>query len=96
MISGLMNQVPYLGRWEVTPYTTYVYICIIYTPNLGLTIADVGQEREQSRFRGSMEGAKRSTGGARESIEGAQRSSEGARGRSEGASSKHGGAEGVL
>ena len=45
-----------------------IYICIIYIPNLGLTIADVGQEREQSRFRGSMEGAKRSTGGARESI----------------------------
>ena len=32
------------------------YICIIYTPNLGLGISFFDQEREQSRFKGSTEG----------------------------------------
>ena len=34
-----------------------VYIYIIYTPNLGLKIAILVREREQGRFRGSIEGA---------------------------------------
>ncbi len=46
-----------------------VYTYIIYTPNLGLGIAVFDQEREQSRFRGSIEGAGGSSEGARESIE---------------------------
>ena len=41
-----------------------IYICGIYTPNLGLGIAVSIREREQGRFRGS-------SGGARERIEGA-------------------------
>ena len=40
------------------------YIYIIYTPNLGSAIAVV-HEREQGRFRGSIEGAKGSSEGAR-------------------------------
>ena len=50
------------------------YIYIIYTPNLGLRIADSIREREQGRFRGSSEGARGSIEGAareqQESIEG--------------------------
>ena len=34
-----------------------IYIGIIYTPNLGLKIAILVREREQGRFRGSIEGA---------------------------------------
>ena len=34
-------------------------IYIIYTPNLGFGIAFFDQEREQDRFRGSIEGALR-------------------------------------
>ena len=45
----------------------YVYIYIIYSPNLGLEIAVPGREREQSRFRGSREGAGGSKKGARRS-----------------------------
>ena len=36
----------------------HVYICTIYTPNLGFEIAVSGREREQ---RGSIEGARGST-----------------------------------
>ena len=36
----------------------YIYMYIIYTPNLGSEIALPGREREQGRFRGSTEGAK--------------------------------------
>ena len=49
---------------ENATYNPNIDICIVYTPKLGLTIADVGQEREQSRFRGSMEGAWREQRGA--------------------------------
>ena len=41
---------------------------IIYTPNLGLEIAVPGREREQGRFRGSIEGARGSKREQRESI----------------------------
>ena len=34
----------------------------MYTPNLGFAIAVLGREREQGRFRGSIEGARGSTG----------------------------------
>jgi len=61
------------------------YIYIIYTPNLGLGIAVSVREREHSRFRGSIEGARGSIEGARGSNEGARGSNEGARGSSEGA-----------
>ena len=45
-----------------------VYICILYTPNLGFEFAVSVREKEQGRFRGSSEGAARgSTGGARRS-----------------------------
>ena len=54
------------------------YIQIIYTPNLGLRIAVPGREREQGRFRGSIEGARGSSEGARGSTEGAGGSTEGA------------------
>ena len=42
----------------------YIYIYIIYTPNLGSRIPFPGREREQGRFRGSTEGAKRRSEGA--------------------------------
>ena len=49
----------------VVASTRYVvcraYIYIIYTPNLGFEIAVSGREREQGRFRGSIEGAREST-----------------------------------
>lgn len=56
----------------------YIYIYIIYTPNLGLRIALPGQAREQGRFRGSREGARGSTKGAGGSSGGAPREQEGA------------------
>jgi len=37
----------------------YIYIYIIYTPNLGLAIAALALGREHGRFRGSSEGAPR-------------------------------------
>lgn len=40
-----------------------IYIYIIYTPNLGFETAVSGREREQGRFRGSIEGARGSTMG---------------------------------
>ena len=55
----------------------YIYVYIIYTPNLGLGITRFDQEREQGRFRGSNEGAGGSIEGARESTE-APREQEGA------------------
>ena len=48
-----------------------IYIYIIYTSNLGLMIAVFDLGREQGRFRGSSEGARRSTKGARRSTKGA-------------------------
>ena len=63
----------------------YIYICIIYTPNLGLEITVLGREREHSRFRGSSEGARgrserapREHEGVRGSTGGAERATEGA------------------
>ena len=63
------------ARWR---QRLYVYIYIIYTPNLGLEIAVFDQEREQGRFRGSIEGATGEQEGARGSSEGARREQEGA------------------
>ena len=57
-----------LGRGGIEDRSRY--ICIIYTPNLGLGIAILGQEREQGRFRGSSEGARGSNEGARGSTMG--------------------------
>jgi len=36
----------------------YIYIYIIYTPNLGLGVALFDREKEQGSFRGSREGAR--------------------------------------
>ena len=55
-------------------------MCIIHTPNLGLGVTIPGWEKEQSRFRGSIEGAKRRSKRAAREHEGVQVSSEGARG----------------
>ena len=55
----------------------YIYIYIIYTPNLGLEIAILGLEREQGRFKREHRGSK---GAQRGSIEGAWGSIEGAGG----------------
>ena len=38
----------------------YIYIYIIYTPNLGSEITLFDREREQGRFRGSSEGVRES------------------------------------
>ena len=54
-------------------YVIHIYICIIYTPNLGWGITVPGREREQGRFRGSIEGAPGSSEGAPGSSEGAVR-----------------------
>jgi len=43
----------------------FEYIYIIYTPNLGLIIAVLSREREQSCFRRSSKGAGESSEGAR-------------------------------
>ena len=45
-------------------YIIYIYIYIIYTPNLGSEVALPGREREHGRFRGSTEGAISEHGGA--------------------------------
>ena len=42
----------------------YIYIYIIYTPNLGSEITLFDREREQGRFRGSSEGARGRSEGA--------------------------------
>ncbi len=58
------------------PNPRYIYIPIIYTPNLGLMIAVFVQEREQSCFRRSraaLEGAPREHGEALREHEGAAR-----------------------
>ena len=59
---------------------SYVYIYIIYTPNLGLRITIPGLEREQGRFRGSTKGAKGRSGGARGSTGEHRRSTRGSNG----------------
>ena len=61
-----------------TLYIIQIYICIIYTPNLGLAITFPGREKEQGRFRGSTKRARGSIEGAQESIEGARGSTGGA------------------
>ena len=48
----------------------YVYIYIIYTPNLGLGITHFVRKREQGRFKGSSEGALREHGRAPEGAKG--------------------------
>ena len=63
-------------------FYTYIYIYIIYTPNLGLEITRFDREREQGRFRGSSEGAAKEQGGAPREHRG---STEGARGSTKGA-----------
>jgi len=60
-------------RWRGIGFG-YWCLYIIYTPNLGLKIAILVREREQGRFRGSIEGA----GGAAREQEGAVREQEGA------------------
>ena len=45
----------------------YIYIYILYTPNLEFEIIIPGREREQGRFRGSIEGAGKEHEEARES-----------------------------
>ena len=70
----------YSYEFELTFNSKYndhvrIYIYTISSPNLGLEIAIPGREREQGRFRGSIEGAGREHGGARESTEGALRGS---------------------
>ena len=47
-------------------------VYIVYIPNLGSRIALPGREREQSRFRGSIEGAKGRSEGALEEQKGAE------------------------
>ena len=44
------------------------YICIIYTPNLGLTITVFVREREQGRFRGNTGGSKGEHEGVHEGV----------------------------
>lgn len=48
--------------------TFHTYICIIYTSNLGLRIAFLGREREQSCFEGSIKGAPKEQEGAAKSM----------------------------
>ncbi len=60
-----------------------IYLCIIYTPNLGLAITILVREGEHS-FVGNIEGARESIKGARGSTEGARGSSEGAERAAEG------------
>ena len=57
-------------------FIIYVYIYIIYTPNLRSWIALFDREREHGRFEGSIEGAAREQGRARGSSEGASREQE--------------------
>ena len=49
----------------------YIYIYIIYNPNLGSGVAVSVREREQGRFRGSTKGARGEHGGAPREQEGA-------------------------
>ena len=54
-----------LTFWGLDPqlrHCSYIYIYIIYTPNLGLAIAIFDREREQGRFKGSSERARGSSG----------------------------------
>lgn len=62
------------GGGEKNSYSTRLYIYTIFSPNLGFEIVISGREREQGRFRGSIEGVGkehegvgREYGGARES-----------------------------
>ena len=57
-----------------------IYICIVYTPNLGLAVVIFDWEREQDRFRGSTERARRSIKRVEGSIEGIGGRTEGSRG----------------
>ena len=59
-------------------FEDYIYIYIIYTPNLGFEIAVFDQEREQGRLRGSSERARGLSERVRGSTEGARGSTEGA------------------
>ena len=68
----------------------YIYIYIIYTPNLGLEIACFVREKEQGRFRGSTEGARREQRGAARKQRGSRREQQGSRGSIEGAKREQG------
>ena len=54
----------------------YIYICIIYTPNLGLIIVVFDQEERQDRFRESNERARERSEKALREHEKARRSIE--------------------
>ena len=73
--------------WLVTSLAKkiYIYIYIIYTPNLGSEITLFDREREQGRFRESSEGARGRSKGA----PGEQR---GSTGEQRGSTGEHGGA----
>ena len=57
--------------------SSYIYIYIIYTPNLRSQITLFDREREHGRFERSIEGAAREQGRARESNTGARESIQG-------------------
>ena len=54
----------------------YIYIYIIYTPNLGIEITAFVQEREQGRFKKNIKGVKGSIKGAMREQGGAMREPE--------------------
>ena len=64
------------------------YIYIIYTPNLGLWITRFDREREQGRFRGSNEEARRRSKGVLREQEGSRES----KGEQKASTREHGGA----
>ena len=74
----LLTYLPFTIK---APRAIYIYIYIIYTPNLGSSASVLGPEREQGRFNQAREGAAGEQGGARGSSEGARESNERAQGR---------------
>ena len=65
---------------DVVLFPIYIYIYIIYTPNLGFVITVPGREREQGRFKGSTEGVRRRSKGALREYKGTRGSIKRARG----------------
>ena len=72
MIGGFPISDPGVPKLVPTQIT-HIYICIIYTPNLGLGIAIFDREREHGRFRGSSEGAGGSSEGSTGEHQGSRR-----------------------
>ena len=60
-----------LTPYDINNFLLAINSVYIPTPNLGFEIVVPGREREQGRFRGSIEGARGSIERAEESIEGA-------------------------